>query len=140
MSQENVELVREIYADPRGLIGTASERAVPDVEFDFTDVYPDRPVLKGIAEMRRFRETGPWSGSPIHIEPERFFDVDGERVLAFVRVSATGQESGVAVEVNPAHEFTIRGGLIVRFKAYRDRKQALEATGFRSRRCRGTTP
>jgi ketosteroid isomerase-like protein len=131
MSQENVEVVREIYADPRGLIGTASERAAPDVEFDFTDAYPDRPVLKGVDEMRRFRDTGPWSGSPIRIEPERFFDVDDERVLAFVRVSATGQESGVGVEMTPAHEFTIREGLIVRFKAYRDREQALEATGLR---------
>ena len=131
MSQENVEIVREIYADPRGLIGTASERAAPDVEFDFTDVYPDRPVLHGVEEMRRFRETGPWSGSPIHIEPERFFDLDDERVLAFVRVSATGQESGAEVEIRPAHEFTIRDGLIVRFKAYGDRKQALEAAGLR---------
>ena len=131
MSQENVEFVREIYADPRGLIGTASEKAAPDVEFDFTDAYPDRPVLKGVEEMRRFRDTGPWSGSPIHIEPERFFDLDDERVLAFVRVSATGQESGVEVEIRPAHEFTIRDGLIVRFKAYADRKQALEAAGLR---------
>jgi ketosteroid isomerase-like protein len=130
MSRENVEIVREIYADPRGLIGTASERAAPDVEFDFTDVYPDRPVLKGVEEMRRFRETGPWSGSPIHIEPERFFDLDDERVLAFVRVSATGQESGVEVDIRPAHEFTIRDGMVVRFKAYRDREQALEAAGL----------
>jgi ketosteroid isomerase-like protein len=130
MSQENVEIVQEIYADPRGLIGTASERAAPDVEFDFTDAYPDRPVLRGVEEMRRFRDTGPWSGSPIHIEPERFFDVDDERVLAFVRVSATGQESGVGVETRPAHEFTIRDGLIVRFKVYLDRGQALDAAGL----------
>ncbi|MGH2974304.1 MAG: nuclear transport factor 2 family protein [Solirubrobacterales bacterium] len=131
MSQENVEFVQQIYADPRGLIGTASERAAPEVEFDFTDVYPDRPVLKGIEEMRRFRDTGPWSGSPIHIEPERFIDVDDERVLAFVRVMATGRDSGIEVEVKPAHQFTIRDGLIVRFKAYRHRAQALEAVGLR---------
>src|SRR2546423_8342545 len=97
MSRENVEIVREIYADPRGLIGTAAERAAPDVEFDFTDVYPDRPVLKGVEEMRRFRETGPWSGSPIHIQPDRFFDLAAERVPAFVRVDPTGQERGPEV-------------------------------------------
>jgi hypothetical protein len=100
------------------------------VEFDFTDVYPDRPVLKGVEEMRRFRETGPWRGSPVHIEPERFFDVDDERVLVFVRVSATGRESGVEVELKPAHEFTIRDGLLLRFKAYRDRAQALKVAGL----------
>src|SRR4051812_13024892 len=130
MSQENVEIVREIFADRRGLIGSASEKAARDVEFDFTDVYPDRPVLKGVEEMRRFRETGPWSGSPIHIEPERFFDLDGDRVGAFVRGSATGRDSGGEIEIKAAHEFTIRGGLIVRFKAYGDRRQALEAAGL----------
>jgi ketosteroid isomerase-like protein len=129
MSEENVEIVRAIYADPRGLIA-AAKRAAPDVEFDFTDAYPDRPILKGVEEMRRFRETGPWRGSPIHIEPERFLDVDDERVLAFVRVSTTGRDSGAEVEMRPAHEFTIRDGLIVRFKAYRDRAEALEAAGL----------
>src|SRR5256885_15687833 len=94
MSQENVEIVREIYADPRGLIGTAAERAAPDVEFDFTDVYPDRPVLKGVEEMRRFRETGPWSGSPLYIQPERFFGLDAHRGLAVGRVRAAGPEGG----------------------------------------------
>jgi ketosteroid isomerase-like protein len=130
MSQENVEIVREIYADPRGLIASASERATPEVKFDFTDVYPDRPILKGVEEMRRFRETGPWSGSPIHMEPDRFFDLDDERVLVFVRVSATGRDSEVEVEMKTAHQLTIRDGLLVHFKAYRDRGQALEAAGL----------
>src|SRR4051794_20208199 len=130
MSQENVRIVREIYADPRGLIGTAAEKAAADAEFDFTDVYPDRPILKGVEEFRRFRDAGPWSGSPVHIEPERLFDVDDERVLAFVRVSATGRDSGVEVQLRPAHEFTIRDGLLVRFKAYADREKALEAAAL----------
>jgi hypothetical protein len=59
-----MEIVREIYADPRGLIAAAAEWAAPDVAFDFSDVYPDRPVLLGVEEMRWFRETGPWGGSP----------------------------------------------------------------------------
>jgi ketosteroid isomerase-like protein len=84
--------------------------------------------------MRRFRDDGPWSGSPIHIEPETILDVDDERVLALVRVSSTGRGSGVEVELRPAHEFTLRDGLIVRFKAYRHRDDALEATGMRGRR------
>ncbi len=130
MSQENVEIVRAMYADPRGLIGAASELAVRDVEFDFTDAYPDRPVLKGVEEMRRFREDGPWSGSPVHIEPERFFDVDDERVMVFVRVKATGRDSGIEVEEQPAHHFTIRDGLVVRFKVYLNRRQAVEAAGL----------
>jgi ketosteroid isomerase-like protein len=131
MSEENVELVRSVYADPRGLTAGASGKVAPDAEFDFTAVYPDRPIVRGVEELRRFRDSGPWSGSPIHFEPERFFDLDDGRVLVFVRVSVTGQESGVQVENRVAHEFTIRDELVVSFKVYGSRDEALEAAGLR---------
>lgn len=62
-------------------------------------------------------------------EPERFFDA-GDRVLVFVRASATGKGSGAQVELRVAHEFAIRDGRVVRFKVYPDREQALEAVGL----------
>ncbi len=130
MSQENVEIVRSIYTDPRGLSSAASGKVAPDAEFDFSAAYPDRPIMRGVEALRRFRDSGPWSGSPIHFEPERFFDVDDERVLVFARVSATGHESGAQVEIRAAHEFTIRDGRVVRFKVYGDREEALEAAGL----------
>jgi hypothetical protein len=91
MSQENVEVLRRGYAAPDPLT-TFAERIAPDVEFDFTAVYPDRPVFRGTDAVRRFLDEGPWAGT-IHFEPERFFDIDDERVLVFVRVTAIGQES-----------------------------------------------
>jgi ketosteroid isomerase-like protein len=130
MSEENVEIVQRIYADPRGLTAGAGGKVAPDAEFDFTAVYPDRPILRGLEAFRRFRDKGPWSGSPIHFEPERFFDVDDERVLVFVRVLATGEGSGAPVEIRAAHELTIRDGRLVRFKAYVNREQALESAGL----------
>src|SRR3954452_10170307 len=89
MSQENVEIVRGIYADPGGLTAGASGRVAPNAEFDFSAVYLDSPIVRGLEELRRFREGGPWSGSPVHFEPELFFDVDDDRVLVFARVSVT---------------------------------------------------
>src|SRR3954463_6545916 len=130
MSEENVEAVRESYETPGPLFATWAERIAEEAEFDFTAAYPDRPVMRGVEELRRFRDSGPWAGAPIHFEPERFFDVDGERVLAFARVSATGQGSGAQVEIRVAHEFTIRDGLVVRFKVYGSRDEALEAAGL----------
>jgi ketosteroid isomerase-like protein len=129
MSQENVEQVRRFYREPDPLTAMAA-RVHPDVEVDFTAVYPDRPVLRGLDEVRRFRAEGPWG--ELHFEPERFFDVDDERVLVFVRVAARGKESGVPVESPPvAHEFTIRDGLLLRLRVYADRDRALEAAGLR---------
>lgn len=130
MSEENVEIVRRLYADPRGLTGAPPENIAPDAEFDFSSAYPDSPVVKGVDELRRFRDSGPWAGSPIRFEPERYFDVDDERVLVFVQVSATGSGSGAPVAFRVAHELTIRDGLLVRFKAYADRDEALEAVGL----------
>jgi hypothetical protein len=43
VSQENVELVRGIYADPGGLTAAASGTVAPDAEFDFSAAYPDSP-------------------------------------------------------------------------------------------------
>jgi hypothetical protein len=58
MSQENIELLRSGYAAPDPLT-TFAERIAPDVEFDFTAVYPDRPVLRGSDAVRRFLDLGP---------------------------------------------------------------------------------
>ena len=130
MSQENVEAVRRLYGDPRGLAAATADVLAPDGEFDFTAVYPDMPTMRSAAELRRFRDSGPWAGSAIHIEPERFFDVDEARVLVFVRISATGQGSGAPVEIRGAHEFTFVDGRLVRLKAYRDRDEARRALGM----------
>ena len=43
--------------------------------------------------------------------------------MVFIRVSATGQESGAQVEIRAAHEITIRDGLLVRFQATRTGSQ-----------------
>lgn len=127
MAQENVEIIRSAYAEPDPLTTFAAQLA-PDAEFDFTAVYPDRPILRGVEEIRRFRAEGPWG--PLSFEPERFFDVDAERVLVFVRALGTGKLSGVPGEARVAHEFTFRNGLLVRFKVYRDREEALKAAGL----------
>jgi hypothetical protein len=130
MSEQNVEIVRGIYAVPDGITGAASDRLAADVKFDFTSVYPDRRILQGAEEVREFRETGPWRGAPIHFEPERFIDVDDEHVLVLVRVSVVGTESGIGIELDAAHDFTLRDGLVVYFKVYGNRDEALEAVGL----------
>jgi hypothetical protein len=128
MSKENVEILQRAYLD-RGPLTDAVQLA-PDAEFDFTAIYPDQPVLRGIEEMRSFRDAGPW-GRSIHFEPERYFDVDDARVLVFVRVTSTGQTSGVAVDSRVAQEFTFRDRMIVRVKVHRDQSEALKAVGLR---------
>src|SRR6266545_2335714 len=128
MSQENVEIVRRGFAELGGYPERieAAEFAkwfAPDVEVDLTSVYPDLPVVRGLDRWLGLVTSLPW-GDSLNLEPERFFDVDDERVLVFMRVMAEGAESGVPVERHDAHEYTIRDGLCVRIKVYADRAEA----------------
>jgi hypothetical protein len=127
VSAENVETVRRAYASPAPL--SDGSYVAPDAEFDFTALYPDQPVLRGVESMRAFRDTGPWGGS-IHFQPERFFDVDEQRVLVFLSASATGQGSGAPIVTRIAHEFVLRDGLIVRVTVHPDQQGALAAVGI----------
>jgi ketosteroid isomerase-like protein len=110
MSHQNVEIVRQIFAS-----------AAP-----FTS---DPRLLRGVEQMRAFRDAGPW-GRSLSFAAERFFDVDHERVLVFVRGTAAGRQSGTPVESKVAHEFTLRQGLIVRIKVYPDQAEALKTLGL----------
>jgi hypothetical protein len=132
MSHENLEIVRGIYCrtlrlDPDLLEGLA-EIATRDAVFDFTDAYPDGPMVRGVDGVRRIAANWPWDA--LHFEPERFLDADVQRVLVFVRATAAGIGSGVPVERRTAHECTFSGGWLVRFKVYSNREEALEAAGL----------
>jgi SnoaL-like domain len=133
MSEENLEIVRRIYCRPLkldpDLLAALAEFATPDAVFDFTDAYLDGAVVTGVEGVRRIAANWPWEA--LHFDPERFLDVDGRRVLVFVRATATGRGSGVSVERRTAHECTFSDGCLVHFKVYSDRETALEAAGLR---------
>jgi ketosteroid isomerase-like protein len=127
MSKPNLEIVREIFASAAPF--TSHPRLAPDAEFDFTRLYPDQPVLHGVEQMRAFRDTGPW-GPSLSFAAERYFEVDHERVLVFVRATGSGQLSGTPIETKVAQLFTLRDGLIVRVQVYPHQGEALGALGL----------
>lgn len=53
--------------------------------------------------------------------------------MVYCRMSGFGRGSGVAIEVRPAHLWTMQGGKAVRLEVFpeREREQALEAVGLR---------
>ena len=134
MSQENVELVSRVYGDfglsPR-LVEAAAQAGLiaPDAEFDYSALLPDGPVVRGVEAWAEHADSAPW-GRSLQLALERIFDLDDERVLVFVRSRAEGEGSGAAVEGRTATEFTIRDGIIVRIKLYKDRTEALKAAGL----------
>jgi uncharacterized protein len=138
MSEENVELVRNLYALLMDFPNATPDqidqafRDYLDVQFEvrLPSDYPEgEPVFRGRGDVQPFiamlRETwGEW-----RYEPERFIDA-GDQVVVFGRVIAKGEASGVPIEAETAHVWSIRGGRATSMHAYRDGAEALEAAGL----------
>ena len=142
MSQENVELVRRWYGwfadwfdvapgDDRELIDEAF-RTYLDERFE-ARLDPDYPEGEqafagrngAIQFLTMLREV--WG--EFRVEPERFLDA-GDRVVVLIRVVAKGGASGVPIELETAHVWTVHDGRLRSVRFYRDRSQALESTGL----------
>ena len=118
MSEENVEIIRRLYAEVRfdRADSKSFERAVnaffaildPDAEWqpDENDIDPHR--LHGEAAIRDFfeRHADPWQ--EFRWEPREVHDA-GDEVVAFGDIYARGREAGVEVHAPYAHRFGFRG-------------------------------
>ena len=128
MSQENVELVREIIAAVPDW-EAVSALLHPEARFDQTRI-PDGGIYEGREACGRFfkRWFGTWD--EIRMTPERFIE-DGDNVLALMKIEGRGKGSGVPVVIHSADLFTIRDGKIASLVGYPDRAEGLEAIGRR---------
>jgi ketosteroid isomerase-like protein len=131
MSEENVELVREVWKvfNDQGFEATLDGLAEDYVCEDVPDL-PDHATYKGKEgareRYRHFREMwADWTW-----EPEEFIDAGGEVVVAMVVMRAQGKGSGAPIELQGAFVYEIRDGKIVRDRAFTSRSDALEAAGL----------
>jgi ketosteroid isomerase-like protein len=132
MSQENVERVREaIEAMNRGDFEAAFEGAHPDLEWQTLDAFPDAGTYRGPEGVREFfqiwRET--FRGLRMHLED--CVPVDEHRVVAALRVSGEGTESGVEVQSPTFFQLLeFRDGQLIRGRMFQTRNEALDAAGL----------
>jgi ketosteroid isomerase-like protein len=101
----------------------------PDVEFHSTFAAVGGAVYRGHEGMRRWHQdiTEAWDNE-IHSEPEAFFDL-GENVLTFTVLRGRGKQSGAEATLPVATVSRSRDGLLVYYKAYIHREDALEELG-----------
>ncbi len=64
------------------------------------------------------------------VEAEEYI-TNGEFVVAFVRYTGSGKESGVDVDVQGAHVWRMRAGRVVRLEIFSSREKSLQAAGLR---------
>ncbi len=131
MSQENVEILRRLYAQwARGDL--SADYFDPDVEY--SRIGAETPDMEGrwlgrdalSAAMRDYLR----AFSDLRIEAERIIDLSEDRVLVLSRHRARGKQSGVPIEHENGDLFRLRDRKIVRYDAYWNRADALKAAGL----------
>src|SRR5687768_4048770 len=141
MSHENLEAVREVIAavNDRDL-DRYLVHCTENIELE-TPWSAVEGVYEGPDAIRRLfsdlRDTLP----DFHLVIERLEPIGSERVLAFLRASATGRASGIAAgagvlsatgrDIPSANVYDFADGKIRRIRVFLDRQDALEAVGLR---------
>jgi ketosteroid isomerase-like protein len=132
--QENVEFILDGYArinagwrGPEGY----EELGIwhPDGEYHVAREDPDSTIHRGIGAIAR-HVAGWYEVYPdLKVEPVEV-KARGDLVFAWVRFSGHGAGSGVPIEMELAHVFTMRDGKVAQLVGYMDKAEGLEAAGL----------
>jgi ketosteroid isomerase-like protein len=134
MSEDNVEIVRQVYECVNRRDWDRMAKLVdPNVEQHGTvGGLGEGTVERGLSQIRQMYERDEEIWDQQRIEPEQFFDA-GDQVVIFQREYQRGKSSGVELAVETAAIAEVRDGRIVRMQGYMDRTAALKAAGLSER-------
>jgi ketosteroid isomerase-like protein len=136
VSRENVDLIRRGFE--RWIGGGASADSVPvelyadDVEWDLS-AYPlvDFETRGSGRDALLSNMAGYFAGWRDYEADVREFIDAGDDVIAVLHEAARIGDSGSLIEREVAQVWTVRDGLVVRWRIFETREQALEAVGLR---------
>ena len=130
MSQENVEIVRRIYASwAPGSSPAESNLLHPDIEWVNPSDALEPGTRTGIEAFTSITEGLDDTIRDFRMDVERFIDA-GDRVVVIATMRGHGSASGVEVERRHGSVWTIRDGKAVRFQWFYEPDEALEAVGL----------
>ena len=127
MSQENVEIVRELVeAVQRGDFTEAVTHLAPDVAYIVSQEGPAHGPEAVRAMWERWE--GEWEETEmVH---EEFIDA-GDHVVVTTHEWGRGRETGIEVDGRFFNIFTLRNGKVVHKVEFTERAEALAAAGLR---------
>ncbi|MBA2522370.1 MAG: nuclear transport factor 2 family protein [Solirubrobacterales bacterium] len=131
MSQENVEIVRELTKRFEGGDRESWRQVVAkDAIWDTSaTTIPQAGVYEGHVGIERFFTDwlGTWENP--EVETQDLIDA-GDSVIQVFRWKVRGKASGVETEATMFGVYDVREGWVVRFRQYESREQAIEAAGL----------
>jgi ketosteroid isomerase-like protein len=130
MSQENVEIVRNLYEALNRRDWDAVFRDThPDFELT-NERGPNAGTRRGRKRVAEFAEDYFAAFDKFIWEPEQFFE-GGDQVVAFVTTRARPRGGSVDLVVRNGWWWTIRDDVILSVKSFPEPERALEAAGLR---------
>ncbi len=142
MAQENVEIVRRVYEVFAHLVELWREGRDWEASPEWNDIYdpevvleevaeiPDSDVYHGVEGIKRWFRAGIETFDDVKWEPREFLP-HGPHVVVDVHGAFRGGSSGIGVELELHHVFTIRDARVVHLRGFLERAHALEAAGLR---------
>jgi ketosteroid isomerase-like protein len=130
MSQENVDLVRSIYAAWERGDYSSVDWAHPEIEAVSADG-PTPGSSKGLAGMADLTRDFMSAWAEYRTEVDEYRELDSERVLVLSRFLARGKRSGVELGQKGATLFRIRSGKVIKVARYWNRDRALADLGLK---------
>ena len=132
MSQENMEIVRGVYARwGEGDFRASMEVLDPLVLFVHPPPLPEPGTYLGVDQVREFMRGFLESWSPLTIEAEDITQADSGTVVVAVLQSGIGSGSGAKTDLRYSQVWSFRGGKVIRLENFREHAEALEAAGLR---------
>ena len=127
VSPEDIERLRRGYAAfNEGGVDAIVGFLGADIELSDRQSAPDRETHHGAAGIWKYFHSTMEAFSDMSLEPLEFIE-SGDRVVVVLRQLARGRASGVEIEGQVAHVWTIANGVPVQLKIYRDKNAAFEA-------------
>jgi ketosteroid isomerase-like protein len=131
MSREDVELVRrglEIFNS--GDMDRILSFTGADFEIEVPPGLSAEPdTYRGPEGVRRYFQSFDEAMDEVHFQADRFWDA-AEAVVVDALVTARGKQTAIPVEQRAAQLWTIRGGRVIRIRAYASLSEALETIGL----------
>ena len=132
MSQENVQLVRSLYAAWSKGDFSSTDWAHPEIEF-VTHIQGAESSWYGIAGLAKGWRGWMSSWADFRAEPDEFRQLDDERVLVLVHFSGRGKTSGLELgqmQAKAANVIHVRDDKVTRLVLYGDRASAFADLGL----------
>ena len=131
MSQENVELVRDMWdAFQRGDVAWMAARCTDDLVIVQPRDVPDARRYTGPTALAEMLADWPMEWEDFKAELTEISELRDGVVLSVSRNAGKGRTSGIAVEIQVFYVHHLREGKMARLEMFIDRSDALKAVGL----------